>query len=343
MRPALTRRRFLTETTGSLLAASSVLGSLAEAETAPSAKWTNPYKGIRGFNYQPSYEATGYAIWRNFQPDLIDHEIGLGKKYFPGINTIRLWLSFDAFVVDPKQGAETFETALKILDRHGLKAIPTLFNNWHSVPDFGCISDEMLKYWYRSYGKNGTAANYVFRPYFEKIVGDHTTDRRILLWDLCNEPHNNGTLSLTLDWLTHTRKMCKQLGARQPIGVSVGRGVQGMKEVEAISDVFLVHPYFADKQPLAKMAEYARQKKKGILATECCWGSLDDQARVKILETDLGTLKKHEIGFLPHAMHESLVADLHGPEYGILSSASSMEFIKMDGSLRPGHDIFNQF
>jgi hypothetical protein len=343
MRPDLTRRRFLTETAGTVLAASTAIGSRAGAEESIQTEWTNPYKDVRGFNYQPSYEATGYAIWRNFKPEVIDREIGLGKKYFPEINTIRLWLSFDAFAVDPKQGAETFETALEILDLHGLKAMPTLFNNWHSVPDFGCISDEMLKYWYRSYGKNGTAANYVFRPYFEKIVGDHATDKRILLWDLCNEPHNNGTISLTLDWLTHTRKTCKQLGATQPIGVSVCSRLQGIKDFEPISDVLLIHPYFANKQPLGEIAEFASQKKKGVIATECCWGSLDDAARAKIVETDLGLFKKHKFGFLPHALHESRVADLHGPEYGILSSASSMEFIKMDGSLRVGHGIFNNF
>ena len=56
------------------------------------------YQDIRGFNYQPSYEANGYAIWRNFKPLLIDHELALGKQYFPKMNAVRLWLSWDAFL-----------------------------------------------------------------------------------------------------------------------------------------------------------------------------------------------------------------------------------------------------
>ncbi|MCM8804703.1 MAG: hypothetical protein NC833_05575 [Candidatus Omnitrophica bacterium] len=51
---------------------------------------------IRGFNYQPSYGANGYEIWYYFKPDIIEKEIFLGKKYFPGINTLRIWLSWDA-------------------------------------------------------------------------------------------------------------------------------------------------------------------------------------------------------------------------------------------------------
>ena len=46
---------------------------------------------------------------------------------------------------------------------------------------------------------------------------------------------------------------------------------------------------------------------------------------------------------MPHALHESLVGDLHRAQYGVLSSASSMHFIAMDGSLRPGHEVYNTF
>ena len=46
---------------------------------------------------------------------------------------------------------------------------------------------------------------------------------------------------------------------------------------------------------------------------------------------------------MPHALQESLVDDLHRPQYGVISSASSMHFVTMDGSLRPGHEVYNRF
>jgi hypothetical protein len=305
--------------------------------------WENTYRNIRGFNYQPSYEATGYSIWRQFRPDKFENELGLGKKYFPGINTVRYWLSFDAFAVGPDEFAAHFENALSIAHNLGLKVIPALFNNWHSVPGFGGIAEEMLNYWFISYGKRGEAENYVFRPYLEKIVGGHASDDRILCWDLCNEPHNNVKWQLVSEWLTHTYKLCKGLGARQPVSVSIQGGMSQLQEVKAISDLFLIHPYFAKTEILNDTIEYARSQNKGVLATECCWGALSDEERVKMVISDCSKLAEAGIGFMPHALHESLVGDLHRPQFGVISSASSMHFITMDGALRPGHEAFNRF
>jgi hypothetical protein len=208
------------------------------------------------------------------------------------------------------------------------------------VPEFGGIADEKLRYWFVDYGKKGTAANYVFRPYLEKVVGEHAKDARILAWDLCNEPHNNCSWPLVLEWLTHAYGLCKTLGATQPVSVSVQSQVES---VEAISDFFMIHPYFAQADKLGKIVAFARQKNKGVLATECCWGSLDDAKRAQMVASDCGALAQAGIGFMPHALQESLVGDLHRPQYGVISSASSMHFVAMDGSLRPGHEVYNRF
>lgn len=301
------------------------------------------YERVRGFNYQPSYEATGYTIWRFFKPDRVKIELGLGKRYFPGMNTVRLWLSFDAFAVDPEGVERNFETVLGIANDYEMKCIPTLFNNWHSVPDFGGITNEQLGYWFRDYGKRGEADNYVFRPYLEYIVGRHKNDERILLWDLCNEPLHGGDQELTLRFLTHIYQACKQLGATQPIGVSDHMGLAQLKKIEPISDVLLIHPYGAAEENWDESIAFAKQHGKALLATECCWGSLDDATRVEIIKSDLGALTLHGIGFLAHLLHETMVCDGHRPSLGPISHAEYMAFIHMDGSLREGHGIFNQY
>ena len=80
-----------------------------------------------------------------------------------------------------------------------------------------------------------------------------------------------------------------------------------------------------------------------MLATECCWGSLDDKVRAGIVSRELGDLRARKLGFLAHVLHHSLVADCHRPQFGPVSGAGYMAFIEADGSLRPHHDIFNQF
>ncbi len=82
---------------------------------------------------------------------------------------------------------------------------------------------------------------------------------------------------------------------------------------------------------------------KPLISTECCWGSLDDGVRVKRIRDELGALKKYKIGFFPHALYESYVADLHRPQYGFVDTPGYMAFINMDGTLRSGHDVYNAF
>jgi hypothetical protein len=75
--------------------------------------------------------------------------------------------------------------------------------------------------------------------------------------------------------------------------------------------------------------------------------------RKRIIRGSLAALKRYGIGFLPHALYTSGVADLHftneqEDEFGRgaladFVSPSSMAFVNADGTLRSGHDVFNEF
>ena len=105
----------------------------------------------------------------------------------------------------------------------------------------------------------------------------------------------------------------------------------------------MIHPYFAAGLDWKSLKAFSRKHGKALLATECCWGAIDDAKRVAIVRSDLDILSKQEVGFLVHALHESYVADLHRPQYGPISSAEYMSFIQMDDSLRAGHEVFNKY
>ena len=304
------------------------------------------WRDVRGFNYLPSFGRTAVEIWIDkFDAAAVDRELGLGRKYFPQINTVRLWLSHDPFFKDPALFARNFETVLQICQNHRLRAIPVLFNDWHSVPDFGGVSREMIGYWFNTYGKKGQSPDYVFRPFLEAMFKVHAKDSRILAWDLCNEPFNNGGEAY-LEWLRNTYQTAKALGATQPVGVSVAATMEQIKQIEPCSDVLMIHPYFASKVPWDVLTTFARERGKALLATECCWGSLNDASRADIIQSDCSVLMHQKVGFLGHALHESLVGDLHRPQFSplhVASSASYMAFINMNGSLRPGHDVFNLY
>jgi hypothetical protein len=322
---------------------------------------------VRGFNYQPSAGSTSFENWLYFRPDLFELELRRGKQYFPRFNTVRYWLSWDAFVRNRRRFADNFETSLRIADALGLRVIPCLLNRWHNdvLDNGGVYLDNIIPGW-------GWARPDFYREYFDVIAGEHRNDGRILFWDFCNEPFTYGIMlkdmgevpSIEFNWLKDMYDHLKALRPSQPVSFSphpMTGFFPSFEEWEAwyekcaaLMDVILIHPYYMGEQddtqkkaefekPLDFWAALAEKQGKGIVATETCWGSLDDGWRVANMRYTLGELKKRNIGMVPHALHHSLVADLHLPEYGPVGSAGDLRFINADGSLRRGHELFNEF
>lgn len=320
---------------------------------------------IRGFNYQPSRGTTSLENWVYFDPELYELELRRGKEYFPGFNTVRYWLSWDAYVRDPKGFKEKFESSLVIAERLDLKVVACLFNRWHDTLGYdngGVYLENIIfpKAWayYRS----------EFNQYVEDIVGAHVRDERILIWDICNEPfsytaplddESKSFLPREQEWLAESYALVKKHDASTPAGVSMHNafGPKGLDLVRDISDILLIRPYFictdetlhdqalraAHQKDLQDYADYAKAAGKQILVTEACWGALSDESRVEIVRFTLDTLKKHNLGFLAHALHYSRVADLHYAEDGFVGSPGNLAFTNKDGTLRKGHQIFNDY
>ena len=156
-------------------------------------------------------------------------------------------------------------------------------------------------------------------------------------------------------WLENLYQACKEFGAQAPItvGIHMLHGLSGIAQIEPISDILSIHPYWtADSPPHEKSAyerlldeyvQFARQVGKPLIASETCWGALDDAKRVEIIRYTLTQLSQRGIGWLAYLLHHSLIADAHRPEFGPLSDPGNLAFIEADGSLRPGHAVFNEF
>jgi len=317
------------------------------------------YSQIRGFNYQPSWGSTGFEIWRNFDAERMGHEIALGKAYFPGMNGIRLWLSHDAWLRNPRRFEAAFDTALGTAATHGLVVMPVLFNRWHCATlDYGGIYiDHFLPKTSWVQGRDQPAA------FAEAIIGKHAADQRIFAWDLCNEPFSYNCSPRDISEIVNAEyaslerlyRIAKRCGARAPVtvGIHPGHGLDGIRQIEPISDILSIHPYWTCDSPLHDKGAYekslddyvrfAASAGKPLLATETCWGATDDAKRVEIIKYTLGQLKKRGIGWLAYLLHHSLVADAHRIEFGPLSAPGNLAFIEADGRLRPGHDVFNEY
>jgi hypothetical protein len=95
---------------------------------------------IRGFNYDGSWGASGLDLWQHHDHGLMAVEVARGKRYFPGWNVARWWLSDEAFQRSPERFLANFEAGLQIFARRNILVMPLLFNRWRDpVCDFGPI------------------------------------------------------------------------------------------------------------------------------------------------------------------------------------------------------------
>jgi hypothetical protein len=352
----ISRRQFVASTTAVGVLAGVSSASPQAVNLPPAKAFGRDWSKVRGFNYQPSYGSSGFELWQRFDPTAIDRELALGRKYFPRMNALRWWLSWDSFKRNPKRFADRFETTLTLASKHGAVVMPVLFNRWHdAVLDYGgTYIDHFLP------GVSWVQTPGLFDEFMDRIVGGHKDDPRILAWDLCNEPYSYGCprekipqiVETETAWLRGLYQKCKALGAKAPVTVGIHPGVP-LAMVEPFADLLSIHPYFVHNDPNARKNDFeaaldrdvaiAVKARKPLLATECCWGALDDKVRVESLRYTLEQLKKRGIGWLVYLLHHSLIADAHRPEFGPVGFPGYLGFIEHDGRLRPGHDAFNEY
>ena len=338
---------------------------------------------VRGFNYSGSWGTSGLDLWLHHDSELMRNEVARGKKYFPGWNVARWWLSHEAFQREPARFLRNLEDGLAVFESHGIAVMPVLFNRWHDpVCDFGGVPIDHIAPWMSVHGHpddfsdisrrgDPTSIDTLFRTYLEDVVSAHTDDPRIFAWDLCNEPlmgeyvydPQDRVRAAEIRWLGWCRNVVRAKGTTAPLTVGNFFSVAAVRATLPFSDFISFHPYFvgADKpggpvrpdprgsSPLAfeaaldEMRELADAAGKSLLASETVWGAMDDAERAKLIAYTLGALRDREIGFIAHGLHHSLVADLHAPEFGPVGPPSRMEFIAADGMMRLGHEIFNDF
>lgn len=290
---------------------------------------------ICGFNYQPSWGHNGLTVWgEKFDAAKYRHELALGKKYFPKFNAVRIWLSWSAYRANPQGFVRNFQAAVDICGDHDLLVVPVIFNRWTGAPLWDRVEDKEM------------AADFdtTFGPFIRAVILPMKGDPRVLAWDLCNEPQPNKD---AVQWVGKVHQAVKQLDWHALTCVGTDYNVAPLKLCLQFQDILTPHPYFPRSRAeiakaakeMAVFAKVAKDTGKPMMATECCWGSLDDAERVEIIRANLQLLKQHKIGFFPHALWTSGVADLH--RYPL--DGYYMPFILGDGSLRPGHEAYNEF
>lgn len=233
----------------------------AAAPALPAAVWTaekantwySEHPWMSGANFIPSTAINQLEMWQaaTFDSATIDRELGWAEGI--GFNTMRVFLHSVAWKQDPEGFKNRVNSYLNIANRHHIQTLFVFFDDcWNKVPHEGKQPDPKPgthnSGWVQDPGDPYSADSTVF-PQLEKYVKDVLTrfahDKRILLWDLYNEPGNSGKNEKSLPLLTRVFEWARSVNPDQPL--SAGLWKWDFEKLNAFqiahSDIITYHDY----------------------------------------------------------------------------------------------------
>jgi hypothetical protein len=161
--------------------------------------WYAQQPWLVGANYVPSDAINQLEMFQaaTWNPQLNDKELGLAEGI--GMNTMRVFLQDQLWQQDPAGFTKRLDAFLTIASRHGIRPIFVLFDScWDPNPKLGPqhppIPGVHNSGWVQSPGARelmDSAAYPKLEQYVKGVVGAFANDKRVLAWDIWNEPDNS--------------------------------------------------------------------------------------------------------------------------------------------------------
>lgn len=218
-------------------------------------KWYAEHSWINGANFIPSNAINQLEMWQadTFDPQTIDRELGWAEDL--GFNTMRVYLHSLAYKQDPAGFKDRMGRYLAVADKHQIKTIFVFFDDcWNKV---GVVGKQPAPQpgihnsgWVQDPGDpaHKEPDNFpALEKYVKDVMGHFAKDKRILLWDLYNEPGNSGKLETSLPLLKKVFEWARSANTDQPISAGLWRwDFEKLNAFQiANSDIITYHDYEA--------------------------------------------------------------------------------------------------
>nr|WP_294894400.1 glycoside hydrolase family 2 TIM barrel-domain containing protein [uncultured Pedobacter sp.] len=274
----------------SILLLANVLMSACSPKVAknqkPREKWTveqanNWYKQwgwLRGANFIPSTAINQLEMWQaaTFDPATIDRELGYAEGI--GMNSMRVYLHHIAWQQDPKGFKKSVNQYLAIADKHQISTILVFFDDcWNAeykagkqpAPKPGIHNSGWLKdpgnRIYREPKLTNTLETYV-----KDVLTSFKNDKRIVMWDLYNEPGGQGIGNKSMPLLQKVFAWARTINPSQPLTAGVWNW--DLKELSAWqitnSDVVTYHNYGNEVDHQKTIDAFKNKYKGPLICTE---------------------------------------------------------------------------
>jgi hypothetical protein len=203
--------------------------------------WYARQPWLVGSNYIPASAINELEMWQaeTFDPQRVDKELGWAESI--GLDTIRVFLHDLLWEQDPQGFQKRIDTFLEIAAKHHIKPFFVLFDScWDPDPKLGKQHEPRSGVhnsgWVQSPGEKALQdpAQYPrLEAYVKGVVSAFRNDKRILGWDIWNEPDNTNAGSykdpankaeLVTALLPRAFAWAREAGASQPLTSGVWQG-----------------------------------------------------------------------------------------------------------------------
>src|SRR3984957_11796614 len=280
-----------------LLAASCCLTASAADEPWSSARasvWYSQQPWLAGSNYITSTAINELEMWQadTFDLPTIDRELGWAQGL--GMNTMRVFLHNLLWQQDSQGFLHRMDEFLEVADKHHIRIMFVLLDSvWDPRPQLGkqraAKPHVHNSGWVQAPGadllKDESRWNGELKPYIVGVLTHFRDDKRVLIWDLMNEPDNdNSSYTSTelpdksvraLKLLREEWKWARGVNPSQPLTSGVWKGKWTsdltLSEMEDFqlknSDVITFHSYDRPAVTQARI-DSLRRYQRPVICTE---------------------------------------------------------------------------
>lgn len=192
-------------------------------------KWSVENGWLRGSNFNPSTAINQLETWQaeSFDTATINRELGWAAGI--GMNVMRVYLHHLAWQVDQEGFKNRMGTFLNIAEKHGIKAVFVFFDDcWNPTYQAGKQPDPKPGVhnsgWVRDPGDllfQDTTLIRVLESYVKDVLTTFKDDKRVVIWDLYNEPGNSGYENKSMPLLQKVFEWAWEIRPSQPLSVGV--------------------------------------------------------------------------------------------------------------------------
>ena len=216
-------------------------------------QWYEALGWLRGCNFIPSTAINQLEMWQaeTFDTATINRELGWAEDL--GFNSIRVYLHHLAWEIDSAGFKSRVEQYLDIADKHNMSTLFVLFDDcWNPTYQAGRQPEPKPGIhnsgWVRDPGDlihEDTTLYRILEKYTKSVLTHFANDKRIVLWDLYNEPGNSDYENKSMPLLKKVFQWGREVNPTQPLSVGVwNKDLADLNNYQlANSDVTTYHNY----------------------------------------------------------------------------------------------------